>query len=270
MARRVFDSFSTNFFSPLGSIGFLMMRPHLMMLAIVPVVLNLLIFLILVWLGFQYGVAPGTSMIDTRWDWLDPILHYMSAIALSLLVLMLSGLIAFLLIIPIGAPFHDYISDRIERSLLKDHPHLQAPSLTITEGIIHAIKEGVRRVSAELPLILVVFVVSWVPVIGTAIAVTISFFTAAYFLPVDAFSYSMDRRGFSLKQKIGWLRGHRAIWRPFGAGLGLLVLVPCNIIWFPPLAAVAATRMYCETLILEDEEQRGREFIEEATREKIE
>ncbi len=239
----------------LGSAPFLLSRPALLLLALVPFVINIVLFYFIVYALSGLLIDPLVSRIALDSESLDTILSWITKILLFIVTIGLSGLICFLLIIPINAPFCDYISEKMERELLVDRPDLLAPEQTIIEGILHAIKDGLQRVLILLPIIIFTFLLGLIPFIGPVLTVLIGFILNATFLCLDAFSYSMDRRLTPFNEKIKWLKSHKKPCFVFGSCLAVLLLIPCNLVWLPLISAVSGTRMYCE-MVLELEERR--------------
>lgn len=230
----------------LRAIPFLLTRPKLLGLALLPILINVLVFAIVVAVGWSF--APDLQADETSsalWAFIVSFGRY----AMMAAVLVLASLLSVVLVIPLAAPFIDLMSEQIEHELLRNHPELRADSPTILAGMVHALKEGLRRVAIQLPLALTIFLIGFFPCLGGPTAAVLAFVNAALFLPLDAFSYSMDRRRLTLRQKLAWLRSHQGFWMAFGSGLAILLFIPCSILWFPTLAGVAATRLYCRALM---------------------
>lgn len=245
------------FLATLRSIPFLLRRPHLLGLAVTPLLINGLLFMTIAFALLTWEPAFISTYLSVGVAWLDQSLQTVAGLVLDLVLLVISAFLCYLLIIPIGAPFYDLMAERIERRLLHNQPHLLGPGQTLLQGIRHSLLEALRRVTFTLPIIAFILILGLVPLIGPLLAATFAFINATLLLPIDAYSYAMDRRFLTFKQKREFLWANRDIYLPFGAGMAVLVFIPCNIIWFPPLAAVAATRMYCARIIELDADQQG-------------
>ena len=245
---------SKAFFAPFSAIPFILKRPALLGLSILPITMNLVLFIAMAALADQFISQPMADKVQLDTQWLESILAPLVRFLLTFLLLILSALLAFLLIIPISAPFADLISERIEKEILPEDSPLRAPEQGIIAGALHALKDASQRIIFVLPIILLIFLIGFVPLVGGPIAAVLGFLNSALFLAIDAYSYSMDRRSLSLPGKWRYLRSHRTIWFPLGAGLSLFLLIPCNVIFLPFLSAVAGTRLYCEALIADHAE----------------
>jgi len=236
------------FLSPISSLGFLLMRPKLLGLAILPTLLNLLIFLGLFMALDRFVVAPVSDSEPTGVAFLDGIISVVARLVLSLLALVIGGIVFFVLVIPLNAPFCDMISERIERELLRDAPELIATPPKFSTSIGHTVRDALRRILFVLPFYAVIVVISFVPIIGTLIAATLGFCLNGLFLALDGYSYPMDRRLMPFPAKWAFLKANRGIWIPLAAGLAVLLAIPCNLLWLPIVSSTAATRVYCRHL----------------------
>lgn len=234
------------FLSPLASIFYLLLRPRLLALAICPVLLNLLVFAV-VFSALYFGlVGPWAGAVEIGMaEALDGVLRFLLQLVVVALTLLVSGVFCYLLVSVIGSPFYDAISERVEKECLKSKPEALAPEQGFAEGVSHSMLEALRRLALALPVFLLLLGLAFVPVVGTVTALLLGFLKASFFLALDSFSYSLDRRRMTLSGKVRWLRARPRSTFGVGAGLAFLLFIPCGFIWFPPLAAVAATREFC-------------------------
>jgi CysZ protein len=235
--------------APLAALPFILVRPKLLLLALTPLLINFFLFLgVASLLTFYVGpqisewIFPGTGVTSG-------ILRSISDLALTAALLIGSAFLAFILISPVSAPFNDLISERVERELLRDHPELIVEGLPWTHNMRHAALDTLERLFITLPIFLITFTVGIIPFCGPPTAAVIGFCNAMFFLAVDAYSYSLDRRGVKLRGKFGYLNQRRPVWVGLGTGLALFLLIPCNILFLPMLGAVAGTRLYCREVL---------------------
>lgn len=242
------------FFLPLASIPYLLARPRLLVLAIAPLILNLIVFATVFGLLTHFVTTPwfqaGDEMGTQVEKFLDVAMEIILGGVLVTFTLVVAAGISFLLIIPIGAPFCDLIAERIEADLLAEKPALIV-RMSFWPSVRHALFEAIRRIAYFLPLYVTLFAVAWIPVIGSVTAAILGFMANALFLSMDGFSYALDRRGMLFRDKREFFRQNKGLWMPFGAGLATMALIPCNILWLPILSCVGATRLYCEKKLAE-------------------
>lgn len=235
------------FLSPLLSIPFLLLRPKLLVLAVAPVLINFIIFVLAVLALRRFLAQPILDVIRSWWG-IGGTLAAVGEIILLVVVVILSGLLTFLPIAPISSPFNDLITERIERELFADKPELLPPPQALSRSVIHSIRDAIARLGFYVPILLFTLLVGLLPVFGPPIAALIGFFNAVMFLSLDAYSYPLDRREMNFNAKLHFLNQHRRIWLPLGFGLAMLLAIPCSIVILPILGSVAATRQYCRAM----------------------
>ncbi len=249
MAKRE-KNFIHVFFSPLSAIFFLFVRPKVFLLAAAPVVINIFILAMIYTFLDQLLTEPLLEWIEIGSPTWDSILSWTVAILMGVMIFFISAVAGYFLMIPIGAPFCDLIAEEVEKEMLASQPHLLAPPQTIVDGIIHAILDAGRRVLYILPILIITFTISFIPGIGPLIAVAVGFVSSSLFLAIDGYSYVMDRRSMKFQHKWLYLKNNNDIWVPLGMCVGLLAFIPCNLVWLPVLSTIAATRLYCERLMV--------------------
>lgn len=238
---------------PLASLGFVLRRPRLYGWVLAPFLINTAL-LIGMWSAIGgLLVDPVVDFAAEHFSWLGATALAAARLILLLLAFLLSLFASYILFAIISSPFNDFMTEKIEDELLADYPHLKATPLPIVKAILHALCEAGIRICIVLPLVVVAFVLGFIPFVGPIIAGGISLANGVLFLSIDAYSYCMDRRRIDLPAKMAWLRARRNRWLPFGFGLAVFFAVPCSVLLLPMLAAVAATRLYCASLIEEDE-----------------
>lgn len=251
------------FFAPLSAFFFMLARPRLIGIALIPSLINIALFAMIVMLSNWLLITPLVDRIAFRWEAAESFLRLYLRIVLTALSLLVAALVCYLLVIPIGAPFCDKLSELVEKEMLAHRPHLIAPSSTFTQGVYHSVRDAFRRVAVVIPVVVFVFLLGWVPIIGPPLALTLSFLFNALFLAMDGYSYAMDRRFQTFPEKWRYLSANRRIWVPYGFALAIIALIPCNIIWLPLVSSVAATRLYCERLLERDSSQEAERVIGE-------
>ncbi len=247
-------SLSGLFFYSLSSIPFLVVRPRLLGLAIIPVLINFVLFLILFGTLSYFVTFPVIKLTPDATGaerYVDIILSFFVGTIVIALTLIISGAITFLLIIPVSAPFCDVITQRIEGELFAERSELlvDTSAISIRQAILHAVWEAARRLLFYLPIAVCVFAIGWIPLLGPPVALLLGLITNSIFLALDAFSYPMDRRFMKFPEKLAYFRANRRLWLPFGLGLSFQTFIPCYILWLPLLSCVAATRLYCARLL---------------------
>ncbi len=243
-------SFLRVLLSPIGSIGFLLVRPRLLAVALIPAALSLAILAAMLTIGVQGLVLPLGGWVEERWD-LPRELALLAQTLAFFLLLVLSGIVSYLLVIPVSAPFCSFIVEEIEEELLATAPELIPPRERWYLGVLHSLREAFRRIGIIIPIYIGIFGLNLLPIIGTPLSAGLMFANNIMFLSLNAYSSILDRRKMTIPQKLRWMAWRKRLSVPLGLGLALLILIPCNVFWLPVLSAVAAARLYCEQALRE-------------------
>ncbi len=243
-------SFLRVLLAPVASIGFLLVRPRLLLVAVIPAMLSLAILAALLTIGFQGLVLPLGGWVEEQWELPRELALLAQALAF-LVLLIVSGVASYLLVIPVSAPFCSFIVEEIEEELLAAAPELIPPRERWYIGAFHSTKEALRRIGIVVPIYVGLFGLNLFPLIGTPLSAALTFANNIVFLSLNAYSSILDRRKMTIPQKLRWMAHRKRLSLPLGLGVALLILIPCNVFWLPVLSAVAAARLYCEQALRE-------------------
>jgi uncharacterized protein involved in cysteine biosynthesis len=233
--------------SALRALGFLARRPRLLALCAAPWAINLLIVLPGMFWLLDRLVADRVAALVPQWDGflggalaaLVELMLFLWVGAISLGAMLVGALL-------LGAPFHDKVGERVEMERLARFPHLQADPVPFWSGVRHSLAEALKRVAVAVPFFLATWLLGLVPVVGVLLVGIAQVTFAATFLALDAFSMPFDRRGVKMPGKLEWIRGNAG----FAVGFGLpFLVVPCAVFLAPPIAAVAASLVYCDEVL---------------------
>lgn len=242
--------------SPFRGAAFVLKRPKLLGLCALPWAINLFVVLPVV-IGVMAGLLYpwlADALPEFPAEWAQRILGPIGRLLLATVMLGAGAVLFLVVAMIVGAPFHDKVGEEIERELLAARPELLAPKLPVKAQALHALAEATRRVLVTLPRIALALLLALIPGIGPPISALFNWWVAASFATLDAFSIPMDRRGAKMPQKMAWLRANRS----FALGFGLPILVvPCAFFLMPPIAAAAASLVYCEKLLAGEGEKDG-------------
>jgi CysZ protein len=178
------------------------------------------------------------------WLWVGPalaVLHLAGALAF-LLVLGICLALAFLVASLLAAPFHDLLSQRVERVVTGRLLEEGSPGLSgALRDAARALFEEARRVLFFLallgPLVLLGGVLPLLQIVTGPLALLLT----VLFLPLDYASYTLDRRRYSFRDKRRWIRDHAGAVLGFGAAGFSIGLVPVLNFAAMPLLVVSGT-----------------------------
>lgn len=154
----------------------------------------------------------------------------------------------------IGQPFFEKISERVELSLGGMPHEVEAPILA---SIARGIGESLRILLVTVAIGLGLFVLGFIPLIGTLAAWIIGAVTGGWFLALELSTVAFERRGIALKQRRAALGAQRSTTLGFGVAVFLLFLVPFGALVTMPAAAAGATLLARRSLGETDALPRG-------------
>jgi len=237
--------FAQGFSAPFSSIRFWFSHPRLWGYGIWPILINLALTAGVAYGGYRWAFVPLLERIGTGEEFWSQIGRIAAGIGLGL-VLLVAGVFVFVVLATIlGAPFYDLMAERIEKETFAARKDLRAREAGVWQGVRYSVAEALRRLAVVIPIALIGFLLGFVPVIGPVLGLIVGGVATGLFLVLDAWSYPLDRRQWTLRKKIGYVRGHFSLAVGLGLALFLLYLIPCAWFFVPPLAAIAGTRIYC-------------------------
>lgn len=209
---------------------FLAARPRLWGWVVAPAVLTLLLLIAAIW-GV---VAATTPLVAWVTGWMPASIEGWASGLLWLLVVLALGFGALLVFVSVAGvvagPFNELLSAAVEEALTG----VAGPRFSLAGflrdavvGVLH----GLRRLLVFVLGAVVLFAISFIPVIGTIAAPAIGFWLAARGAAYDCYDAVLARRGLSYQAKLAYLARHRG--RSFGLGAtvaGLLVIPGVNLI----------------------------------------
>jgi CysZ protein len=138
----------------------------------------------------------------------------------------------------IGQPFFEKISERVELNLGGVPHEVEAPILS---SIARGIGESLRVLLVTIAIGLGLFILGFIPLIGTVLAWVLGALTGGWFLALELSTVAFERRGIALRQRRAALGAQRSTTLGFGIAVFLLFLVPFGALVTMPAAAAGAT-----------------------------
>lgn len=219
-------------------------RPGLMLLGMLPALLVLLVFaaaLVALLLFVDDLVGWATPFAD---DW-DEIARTAFRVLLGLAMLLGAGLLAMMtftgLTLAIGDPFYDRIWRQTELMLGGDVPE---------HGVSwwRSARDAMTLVGFGALTSLMVFVLGFVPVVGTVAGPVVGILVSGRLLARELVSRPLEARGMDRAAQNAVLRGHRGALFGFGGAVQLCFLVPGGAILVMPAAVAGATMLARDAL----------------------
>ncbi len=218
----------------------LVFQPGFRRYVIVPLLLNILIFWLLAWLGSHYfdGFMNHYLPEDTWWSFLRPVLWVVFALAYAMLMFYGFTILANL----IASPFNSVLAARIEEQLTGQRP--EGAESGVLAAIVPAVRAELNKLlymaTRMLPLLVLLALSALIP--GLNLVVTALWLLAGFwFLTLEYLDYPMANHDLAPQRQRELLRQRRFKSLAFGAGVTGMMLV-LGFVAMP--ASVAGATLY--------------------------
>lgn len=206
-------------------LGFLNAHPRLWKWVIAPALVTLVLLVAIV-IGVLAIADPlVTSIADKLPSFLAGIGSWILWIIVGV-ALLFGALLVFVAIAGVVAgPFSELLSEAVEEALTgKPGPPFSLAAFA--RGAIRGLVHGIRRLVVALTGMLLLFVLGFIPVIGTIAAALIGGWLASRSAAYDCYDAVLSRRDLSYAGKQAYLARHRGRTLGLGAATAAMLLVP--------------------------------------------
>ena len=145
-------------------------------------------------------------------------------------------------VLVIGQPFYEALSEQVDRSL---SPDAQVPEsgLPLWREIWIGIRDGLRILVRAAIWGVLLFAAGFIPVIGQTVVPVLGVCVAGFFLAQELTAVAMARRRIELRDQLAMLRSHRMLVWGFGIPLAAAFLIPFVAVFLMPGAVAGATML---------------------------
>jgi len=133
------------------------------------------------------------------------------------------------------SPVFSYLSERTEK--IKTGNDYPFEFRQFIKDIIRGIFIAVRNMIIELALTVLMFIVSFIPIVGWVAAIFL-FFISAYFYGFSFLDYAIERKRMSISQSVQFMRENKGIVIANGFVFSLCLIVPFCGVSFSSFAAI--------------------------------
>jgi len=219
----------------------LLMQPGLRRYVIMPLLINILVFSLLIWIGISQFTALLDWMLpqDSWLAYLEFLLWPLFAVAAILVTFYSFTILANLF----AAPFNGLLAEKVELMLTGRSPANCEQSLM--QSLWPALRSELIKLSyfllRALPLLLL-FVIPGV----NLIAPILWFLFGVWYLALEYSDYPMANHGLNFREQRRQMKQVRLAALGFGGSLTLLMMVPILNFMAMPAAVAGATAMWCD------------------------
>ena len=234
----------------LGTGWKLVRQPGLRRFVLVPLLINIIVFVSLGWLLFG-------SLFDWMANWalferfgsfwivekLQQILQFLVGAILSVVLVYVFTLVANL----IGAPFNSLLAERVEMHLTGQSPNSDPSFTFLLKSIPKTLRSEIGKLIYLALWSIPLLIIGFIPVVNIA-APFLVFAFGAWMFSLEYLDYPMGNHGLFFKQVKTELRQRRSMSLGFGAVVAVSSIIPLANLIIMPVAVAGATALYVEKM----------------------
>ncbi|MEM9243019.1 MAG: sulfate transporter CysZ [Pseudomonadota bacterium] len=213
-------------------------QPGLKRFVYIPMAINLFIYILFIALANHYihkFVAWIDHFLPSWLQWLNWLL-WPFFILMGLVILLYSfGIIASL----VTAPFNSFLAEKVEYVATGNKPN-STPWSAIFKETWRVIEREIRKLLYYLPRVIILFVISFIPVINL-ISSLLWLWLAAWMMAVQYLDYPFDNHHVSFADMMKRLRANYFSNLGFGVAVLFALIIPIFNIVIIPAAVAGAT-----------------------------
>jgi CysZ protein len=242
----------------LQGIAFLSRHRTLWKWAMLPIVINILVFTMafaIFALFYQdiYGLSTSFLPLEPpqtwyAWLWVAPLrlLAWLLGVLLVATALVVLYVIFLLLGTAIAAPFLDVLAQRVEAMVTGQSLEERTTLLGTLRTIGVSMLDELKKLAFFLLVQLAFLILGLLPVLTPVVALVATLFTML-FLPLEYAGFAMDHRQLRFAQRRVLLWQHRWLMLGFGTAAFLTLLVPLLNFVCLPVLTVGGTLLFLHT-----------------------
>lgn len=217
--------------------GFRMInRPGLRRFAILPILINLLVFAALVWYSSSRFSLWVAALVPSLPDWLSFLSYFLWILFAGLVSLIIFFSFTTLTSL-IASPFNAFLAEKVEIVARGEDPFPPFSWVDLLAMAPRSIWRELRKLGYFLPRAIGLLILSFIPGVNLFAAPLWLVFNI-WMMAVQFIDYPADNNKVNWPGMLHWLRQHRWVSLSFGGVTYLAVMVPLfNLIAMP--AAVA-------------------------------
>jgi len=222
----------------------LIFRPELRRYVATPLLVNILVFSALIWLGAaQFSNLLDWMIPDSSWfSFLRVIMWPIFAVAAVLMLFYTFTLVANL----IAAPFNGILAEQVELLITGRYP--AQPKQDLAKAVLPALRSELRKISYFLIRAIPLLLLFVIPVINSIAPILWLLFNVWY-VTLEYADYPMANSGLDFTEQHAQLKGIRMATLGFGGGITLLMVIPILNLVAMPAAVSGATALWSITPI---------------------
>ena len=217
----------------------LMMRPGLRLFVLLPLSINILLFVGLIGFAINQFSHWVDWLMPTLPDWLSFLQFILWPLFVALVLLIVFFTFTMIANI-IAAPFNGFLAEKVEVVVrgTDDFPAFSWGELVAM--VPRTLAREMRKLGYFLPRALALFILSFIPVVNL-IAAPLWLIFGVWMMAIQYIDYPADNHKLGWNEMLAWLREKRWQSMSFGGSVYLVLLIPLVNILMMPAAVAGAT-----------------------------
>ncbi|MEW6368270.1 MAG: EI24 domain-containing protein [Acidobacteriota bacterium] len=226
------------------ALTFLVTHPRLLVHIIAPSLITLAVLCVALWTSIKLApVVVGALWSRPPHGW-QVFFWYVAAGLAGMLLVMLALVLTYALAGMISTPFNDVLAERVVEIVWRP-PQESVSFRFMLSCALTSLRHSFLNLCLYLLIMIPLLLLNLIPVAGSILFAATSAVTTVFFLARDLLDGPLSLKRLSYRQKIGLVKKERALCSGLGAAAALLMWVPVLNLLLLPVAAVAASLLYC-------------------------
>jgi CysZ protein len=208
-------------------------------------VINMIIYGTIFFLAYNWitGLTGEVEVLSGRNNLIIDSLRFLVKIAAFLIVLVFCYLCFVIFGGLVSAPFDEFISKYVEQKLFKVFTSADLPFF---KEITISVREESKKLLFYFSVIIPLFIVNFIPMIGSTISIALGTPFSCYFNALDFMDYPLTRLGVPFRQKLRIINTKLPLSMGFGSIAFILTFLPVINALLKPLLVVSGTCLFYE------------------------
>ncbi|NIQ96719.1 MAG: sulfate transporter CysZ [Desulfuromonadales bacterium] len=239
-------NFVRGFFYPFRGARLLMKFPGLLRYVLIPLAINILVFIGAVYLGFDLFDDFVAGLLPTGEAWYWALLYYL----LWVVAILVTAVVVFFVFTVVGnllaSPFNDLLSETAEQKITGKSSEAAFSWRGFWREASRVFIDESKKISVFVVIMLLLLLLNLVPAVGQAFYAVLSVMTTIFFLTVEYLGYAMNRHqlGFRDQRRFIWQRKFLSL--GFGVGVLCVLLIPFLQFLCIPVSVLGGTLLFLE------------------------
>lgn len=238
--------FARGFSYPLRAVKLFRRKPGLLRFLAIPFSINLLVFSLTVYFGFDLfqGIletyAPSTEV------WYGVILYYLA----WTVALLLTTVVVFFSFTVIGnliaSPFNELLSEQTEKLISGAQNEGSFSIRRFWKESRYALLVEIKKLAVFVICMVLLFGLNFIPVVGPLIYAVLAPAFTLFFLAVEYMAFVLMRKQLSFTEQRRYIFKHPILMVGYACGVFCMLAIPFVQFFCIPLAVVGATLLWCD------------------------